>query len=582
MILMKKRLMFVLWAMMIGAPFVWGADHGEFLARLDSRDFSAEKDVLTGVGGVYVGETSNPHAETVMFQARDEFYAMMNASRGSEEKTNELCAIVFDGLKSDISTETKVWLLTQIACFGVGKDVAGIVPFLTCDEPRLVDAAALALAKIPGDEAAEALEKNQTIAAVKSAIRSRYEPILPQQATETSMPNALCAAPDEEVETWLSGYASLDDEMKARTLAALTQRDDKKYRDYAIKALDSDSEILRRTGFLALEKMGTAEDVDRILARLDSERDLTIRLCSWVVADGFDDALCARLSEATDLKRFLDLATILVLRAVDVKPEIFAKTTATVCDDRLALMQLAAQIATKNDVPNLVATALRFERGKDRDAAENIIAQVCLGDASAIIALLDKFPADALYPMICRTGGDAAKEELARGLDSKDPALQTAAMKALPTWADAKFAEKMMTLLTSGALNDAQSVPILRAYIRVMSLPDDKIGITISRDGKLENLKMAFALAKRVDERRLILSRLAANRTEKSLEFAVECASDPELADAAFEAIADHAHDTALRRQFPEQMTKAIDLVIEKSGNKELVDRVKIYKGRME
>ena len=579
---MKKRLMFVFWMLMIGAPFVWGADYGPFLARLDSRDFSAEKDVLTGAGGVYVGETSNPHEETVMFRARDEFYTMMSAARGSEEKTNELCAIVFAGLQSDISVETKVWLLTQIAYFGTGKDVAQIVPFLTSEEPRLVDAAALALAKIPGDEAAEALEKNSTILAVKSAIRSRYEPILPQQALETSMPGALCAAPEAEVEKWLAGYDALDEQMKARTIAALTQRDNKKYRDYAIKAFDSDSELLKRTGFLALEKMGTADDVDRILSWLDSDRDLTIRLGSRVVADGFDEALRARLSEASDAKRFLDLATILVRRAVDVKPEIFAKTTAADCSDRLALMQLAAEIATDADVPNLVATALRFERGKERDAAENIVAQVCRADASAIIALLGKFPADALYPMLCRTGGDAAKAELSRALDSDDAALQAAAMKALPTWADAWFAEKMMSLLTSGALNDAQSIPILRAYIRVMSLPDDKIGISISRDGKLENLKAAFALAKRADERRLILSRLAANRTEKSLAFAVECASDPELADAAFEAIADHAHDTALRKQFAKEMLAAMDLVIEKSGNKELVDRVKIYKGRME
>lgn len=558
------------------------ADWGDLLSRLDSRDFSAEKDTLSGVGSVYVGETSNPHAETVMFKARDEFRKYVAESRDSDERRADLCAFILDGVKSDVSLETKVWLLTELGALGGDAEVPALVELLKGDERRLVDASAAALAKIPGDAATAALRENAAIPAAAAALVVRDAPILPADSVETEMPLALSNASEEQVAEWLAGYDRLDDEMKARTLAGLTARDDKKFRPYALEALKSDSETLERAGFLALEKMATADDVDVFIARLDSERDLAIRLAGFVVADRFDEALKARLDAASDPLRFIDLATILVNRGVDIKPEIFARTTAAACEYRLSHLQRAAQIATTDDIPNLVASTLLFERGKDRDAAENLVAGVCGGDAAPLVALLDKYPPAAIFPMICRCGGDAGADALERGLKSSDPALQAAALAALPAWADARFAETMMTMLTDGSLSDAQAVPILRAYIRVMSLPDDKIGIKISRDEKLANLKKAYLLAKRPDEKRLILSRLAANRTEKSLDFAVECAADPEVAEAAYAAIADHAHDTALRKQLPEKMIGAINLVIENCKSNEVVERVKVYKGRME
>ncbi|MDO5566638.1 MAG: hypothetical protein Q4G59_08270, partial [Planctomycetia bacterium] len=104
---------------------------------------------------------------------------------------------------------------------------------------------------------------------------------------------------------------------------------------------------------------------------------------------------------------------------------------------------------------------------------------------------------------------------------------------------------------------------------------------SMSRDDKLAKLKEAFAVATDKSDKTLVLSRLAANRTDKSLAFAVECAADPSLAEAAYNAIVEHAHDTILRKAYPEQMLKAINLVIENSKNAKLIDRAKLYKGRM-
>ena len=584
---MKKYSWLIAAAFFAFLPVLGAAEFGDLLMRLDSRDFSAEQDVLTGKDGPYVGETVNPHSETPMFKARSEFYALMSEALGSDEKCAELSAFILDGVANpDISTETKVWLLHRLGEVGSASDVPAVAALLTetadPEAERLVDAAAAALAKIPGDEAASALEANQNIPAAAAALLSRQTSPIPYDIVETEMPLALANAPEAVVDEHLNGYGQLDNAAKARTLAALTQRDQKKYRSYALEALVSDDPQLREAGFLALEKMGTAEDVDAILAHFNVDVGQTVQLASRVVADGFDEALKQRLDNAADADQFLNIAIILTNRAIDIRPDIFQRTTAPECPDRLRLMQRACELATADDIPNLVLTTLRFPRGKNRDAAENLIAGICHGDASPIIALLGQYPASVIYPMMCRTGGQAAKEELEKALNSSDPKVKSVALRSLPDWADATFSGKMKELLVSGDCPEALYTPMLRVFIRVISLPDDKIGIEMTRDEKLSQLKEAYTLAKRPDEKRLILSRLAANRNVNSLKFAMQCASEPDVQDAAYEAITAHAHDMALRKAYPELMAEAIQIVIDNSQDKDLVKKIEIYKGRME
>ena len=562
------------------------ADFGDLLDRLNSRDFSAERKTLTGEGGVYVGETLNPHSETVMFKARDEFREKMAAAREDAALQADLNAFILEAMSKDVSLETKVWLLDQIAVLGTSAEVPALTELMTGSEQRLVDASAAALAKIPGDEALAALKANaESIPAAASALVSRTAPVLPPDSVEGQFPLGLGKATDEQVKQWLEGYDAFDTELKVKTLASLTDRDSKEYRPYAIEALASDDPLLKRAGFLALEKMATAEDVDYFVSALadESYRGLSIRLAGFVVAPGFDEALLERLDTVTDNAAYHDLITILVSRSVDVREAVFKRAASENCEDRLSFLSQIAPILTAADVQPMVKVALLIPRGADRDAAENLIAGVLHQDAAPLIALLgNDYPPSALYPIICRTGGDAAKALIEESMKSSDKDKRDAAFRALPNCADAQFAYLMMQYLESGKLSAAQQQAFLRAYIRVISLPEDKDGIEMDRDQKLEQLKKAYAMATRPDEKKLILGRLAANRTDKSLAFAVECVADPDVVEEACQAIADHAHDTALRKQFPDQMMEAIDLVLATSKNQELIERVKIYKGRME
>ena len=586
---MKKYMITLAIALSMISANLMAADFGDLLQRMNSRDFTLERDVVTGRGGVYVGELVNPHSETPMFKARDEFRAKMAEAQSAKDDAalSELCDFIIDAMKADVSDETKVWLLEQLGYIGTDKNVPAVAELLKSPSKRIVDGAAVCLGKIPGDAALKALQDNKDVPAAAAALVGRLTPAIPSDSVENIFPLKISKASDAEVDEWLAKFDDLDDWAKEQTLAGLTARDNKKYRDYAIKALNSDSPELQKAGFLALEKMAIADDVDVFVKRLATDRDLTIRICSFVVADGFDDALLKALDASKDAQQFKDLATILANRAVDVRPRIFLKTMAADCPDRLSLLQKAREISTPEDAPSFVASIVQMPRGKDRDAAENLLAALCDKDATPILAMVGQVPEaynEVLYTLAARTGGDAAKAAVEKLLASSNNAEKALGLRVLNVWADGSFVAKMEELLDSGTLNDAQFTALLRSFIRTVSLPDDEIGIEISRDGKLEKLQKAYKMATRSDEKALVLSRLAANRTEKSFEFAIQCADekDSKVAEAAHKAIADHVHDTILRKQFPELAAKGVEKVLSDSKDQALIDRVKVYKGRME
>lgn len=578
---MKRYMILLVVALIFCCSGVQAAEFGDLLSRLDSRDFTAEKDVALKTDGPYKGETINPHEETIMFKARAELFGKIMDARLSADLKEKINVFLVNAIQQDIKTDTKSWIIRQFPYTATAKEVSALVPFLKNSEKTLVDAAAEALGKINLPESKKALEANIDIPAAKAALITFNNTIPPLLPVETVKPLALSNISQADFDEWMKGYDKLSDQEKICTLAAITAREDARYRDKVLAAIGSDSPEMKKAGFLALEKLATKDDVDFLVGKLADEHDLAIRICGFIVADGFDEALLAKFNKIDDAKQFLDLSTILINRCVDIRKDVFAKTTAENCPARLELLKQITKICTTKDVPKLLESALLLPRGRELDTAENLIASCCNGDATPIIQLLDKYPPAVIYPIMCRTGGNAAKAELTRGLDSSDPALLEAAFRSLAQWTDAGFADRMMAIITSDQYPEGLKISILRAYIRVMSLPDDKIGISITKDQKLANLKKAFDLASRVDEKRLVLSRLAPNRTINSFEFALQCTSNPDLAEAAYSAIIDHAHDTALRNTYAKQVLPALNLVIEKSKNKNLVERAHLYKGRM-
>ncbi len=571
---------YTLLAFVVSALLTACASAADFTGLLDRINADATTQKSMAATESWLGRTDNPYGDTDAFKARDEFYAAALEAFGSAEKTAEINAFLVDSLKKDVLPETKVWLLNQLANSATEAEISAIAPCLDSKDQPVVDAAAIALSRIPGQKAVDALNAKASLPAVKTALYERNREIPAWKPVESAMPQAISNATAEQVDAWMTGYDKLDELQKAQTIAGLAARQDKKYLPIVLDALKSDSEYLKKSAWLALEKLGGKDQLDALLSNLDADAGKTIRIAAFIEAPGFDDALKAKLNAETDPGRYLSLVTILCNRSCDIRAEVFAKTTQKECASRLALLQQMAKVVSVESVPELVASALQFPAGGEKDAAENIIAQACLSDATPVINLLGKYSPEQIYSIIGRTGGDAALAEINKGLASKNDDVREAAVKALSVWPNAKVADRIWEVATDASYSKGQNIAALRAYIRVISLPDDKIGIGISKDAKLEKLQKAFDTATRVDEKKLVLSRLAANRTVNSLNFAVKCAADPELAEAAYYAIADHAHDNTLRQQNMAEFGPAMELVVKNSKDKGLVERVQRYQSQ--
>lgn len=522
------------------------------------------------------GHRVGPHELT--YQTWQE-YCYRNSAPGMDP------AIVKDQMKAllagnEATNEVKVWMMKQFQWIGTEADIDALAPFLTSQEYTLRDEAIRTISTIPGQKAVDVL--NAAAAKADDADKQRIASAIAQRtqdistAVETQFPQAIPYVTDAQVEAYVRDFANFSAELKIQTLASLAVRGDRKYLPLALSVLNAegeDADFLCRAGILALEKLATANEVPALLDKLGFDRGLVIRVASVVEAEGFDAALVQALN-TEDAEKFRTIAEILTNRYVDVFQTIYASLSAKDCANRADLLRMACRMAKKENVPALVDTLELFEAGRARDDAEKQIAAVCAGDIAPV--LTKERDLTLVLPLIGRIGGDAAWKLIDENL--KSDANRDVAVRALCNLPNAVHADQMLAVADSTTMTEEQKIQALRAYIRVVSLPDDKIGIQASSAQKLEMLRGAMKRAVRVDEKKLILSRLSAIRDVASAKFAMECITDPALEQDAYRAIVDLAHHNNVRRPNADFFGPALSVVIEECTDQELVTRAKKYR----
>jgi hypothetical protein len=158
------------------------------------------------------------------------------------------------------------------------------------------------------------------------------------------------------------------------------------------------------------------------------------------------------------------------------------------------------------------------------------------------------------------------------------------ALHAFRTWPNAVVADDLMKVIRDDNTSDEDRILVLRAFIRVMSLPGtqphDQIGIRIDDVQKVQRLAEVYELAKRVDEKRLIIERVGTIRTVDSLRFVLKYFDEAELQERVCWAILELAHQTDLKRSAREEFNAALDKVLAVTTNDDYRNRANRYKGQ--
>lgn len=207
------------------------------------------------------------------------------------------------------------------------------------------------------------------------------------------------------------------------------------------------------------------------------------------------------------------------------------------------------------DLKRMFALYLDVPTGAQRDFVERAVAFICeknpkSSDRSTILLGLvdshrDKDQAAfqaAVLPLLGRLGTKAVYDKIQPLLNSPQPELSAAAVRALCNWPTAEHAGALWELAAKSD-SKAYRSQALRAYIRVVTLPSDR--------PEAETLKMlqdAMKLADSSDNKNLALSRASSIRTLETVDWVAGYLDDPALAQTACQVIVELAHHRFLRQ----------------------------------
>lgn len=512
-------------------------------------------------------------------------YVLETASDKPETRA-EANKAALEALAGDYPVVTKAWLLHVLQWTADETCVDAIAPFLANEDARLVDAASRALAEIPGDAALKALEKARDAAegdkkaALDHFIKSRSVDCSPAVETETIQ--SLPYVSDAKFAEFMNGFDKLSTDDKARALGALRVRKAKDFTAVAVKALESDSVEVKRAAILALEKIATGKEFGVLYEQMKTfDRGLVADAMKRIPGADFDAAVASALKKETNGDNAATLADVVSGRFLVAEvSSILDAAKKDDCPIRLQLLTAAERLATKEHIADFVDAFVAIPAGGDRDRAEQIIARLCEGDATPVIAKMNNANGPTIFPLLGRIGGDAAFEQIERGLKSGNAAMIALSVRSLCNWPNAKVAPQLLDAAKNEAYPENMRIQALRAYIRVVSLPDDQDAVDMSGADKLAALKDAFKLATRDDERNLALERVGAVRELDSVKFALEHVDNKALQNKALNAVLDLAHQDFLRKMDKDLFTKALDVVLEK-GDQGQKDRAGRYKAAM-
>lgn len=373
---------------------------------------------------------------------------------------------------------------------------------------------------------------------------------------------------------------------QALVLDALAAPDHRSSLPTVHSAAKSRNPQVRAAALRALGRLGDARMVELLSAELSREDEVARAASSALAAipdPDADAAIIAALKVEKDAPRRAGLIAVLSARKVAAAvPVLLAQASGDDARVRAAAVAALCQLAQPGDVPGMVRALRKAEGDKAHEEAEKAIAAVCLRASER---------EDRADPVLA---------EIARA-DDDDKALQL-----LPVLGRIGGAEALK--IVKDALRNGQGATYDAAVRAISNWPDATVAddlLDLARNAKHEQhrlralralirvvakpgprppaeklgyLKAAMQLATRDEERRLIIERAAAIRTTDALAFVVPYLDDKTLAEAACKAVCDLAHPLELRIFNQAPFNKALDKVLRVTKDEKLRARAKVYK----
>ena len=382
----------------------------------------------------------------------------------------------------------------------------------------------------------------------------------------------------EATDALVAEMAQAEPGRKVRLLSALADREDAKALPAVLKAAKGGPSEVRIVAIGVLERLGDVSCVPVLLdVALESDADLASAATGALGRlsdDKLDADLLARLPKAPARARrvLLELAgrrqiagalPVMIRFAEDADPGVRAAAVAGV--GIMGKSQHAADL-----VRILRKTADQKEYGGIEKALAAVIVR---GGADCVphvmpLARSEKAPLRivALH-VLAAAGGPDALAAVKAAMKDTDEAVGDEAVRTLSSWpnkwpADTGAAEPLLALAKSGK-KVSHRVLAIRGYLqyvqRAKSLNDEQ---------RLARTREVLPLAKRPEEKRLVISVLRNIRAATALEILVGLAAEPAVAEEACSAIVNLARRGDLKGATKDLRREALQTAVEKSRNR--------------
>ena len=323
---------------------------------------------------------------------------------------------------------------------------------------------------------------------------------------------------------------------QAGLLEALGDRGDTAARPAVLEMLKSPEEPVRAAALRALGALGTAAEVPTLAERAAGGSKLEKRAARASLVrlrgDDVNATIVAAMSKGDPNTRVELLGVLAARDAEETLPSVLASAKDAEPSVRLAAIGALRFLAGEDDTPAMVALLKAAGGDAERRQARLALLAVCSRGrqecSEAIIAgLADAVAASriALLDGLARAGGPEALKTVVARLEDDDEAVRHQAVRLLSGWPEGDAASHLLAIAKKEG-NLRHQVLAIRGLVRLASPLKDK-------PADLETLAAVLKLAKRPQEKRLVLGVLGGIGTPASLALVLPALDDPALAEEA-------------------------------------------------
>lgn len=335
-------------------------------------------------------------------------------------------------------------------------------------------------------------------------------------------------------------FAKLIPELKGDAqvglLEALGERGDAAARPAILAALKLDSDVARAAALKALGPLGTAAEVPVLAKKAGAGSKLEqaaarqglIRLRG----DDVNAAIVAELDKSGPEIRAKLLEVLAARNANEAVPTALAAADDQDRQVKLAALGALRQLAGESNTADLVRLIKSAEDESVRRQAELALLTVCSrGREACTGAVLDGIgDADAaarivLLRALARIGEASCLDRVVEALSDDDEAVRDEAVRMLAGWRDPAVVGQLIEIASSDD-NIRHHVLAIRGLVRLASPQGDQ-------PADLELLGEVLGLAKRPQEKQLVIGVLGGAGDPAALDLLTAASADPEVAQHA-------------------------------------------------